>query len=485
MEDIRNAQHPAETEEDIRRSIARHEHSVADLQTEIENLMHGIRTLRFQIIKHEEAIRIHKGKITLARRLPLEILATIFEKCTLDGWTRAPLAVSHVCSEWRRAAQTPAVWSQVYVSVDSPDPYGRTQFWLAKSQSVAIDITIDLQNSAGPIYEIMDLLVLHRSRWRSLTLASFQLTAANDVLQRCADGVYPILRTLRVSVDEEVVPGDSETLSLRDSFDNCPQLRSCIINRNLPPSGRDIPSNITNLSVNLDGLSTILLSVETLMDLLLDLPLLENFSISLAQAQETTFTRDTERLATLPTLKELTLVGQADLFAVLRNVHTPAILRLHLISSAEPIPVSDQWTGLTLSQWVDLGNTSLELLELRDVDVAEDVFIACFTASRDLKTLKLHDSEISDAVIESLHVLCPTLAVLDLRWCGQVTGRALVRFVQSRMVMGSTPIEIITIINCSFVEEQDILDLACNTVCRLVIDLNDHCREQIPHLDAL
>lgn len=336
------------------------------------------------------------------------------------------------------------------------------------------------------MFEVMKLLILHHSRWRSLTLASPRLAVVNDVLQYCADKVYPILQTLCVSIDEEVVPADSELASLSDSFNNCPQLHNCIITRNIPPSGRDIPSTITELSINLNGHSTISLSVEILLELLLDLPLLENFSISLARAQFTTFTDgNIERPTTLHTLKVLTLIGQPDLFAVLQSIHTPALLRLHLKSSKKSIPVSDQWSGLRLLQWIDLGNTSLELLELRDVDVADDIFIACFRALMNLKTLKLHDSEISDAVFECLHDSCPNLRDVDLRWCGQVTGRALVRFVQSRAVMGSTPIESITVINCSFVGEQDILDLAYITVCRLVINLNDHCREQIPRPDVL
>ncbi|KAJ3973894.1 hypothetical protein EV361DRAFT_897588, partial [Lentinula raphanica] len=138
----------------------------------------------------------------------------------------------------------------------------------------------------------------------------------------------------------------------------------------------------------------------------------------------------------------MTLVGQPDLFALLQNIHTPTLQHLHLMSSAEAISVSHQWSGLTLFQWLTL-----------------DIFIACFEILTKLRTLKLHDSEISDAVFESLHGdqgYCPELAVVDLRWCSVVTGRALV--------------------SCSFVQEQDILEMARNAVCRLIIDGHDYCR---------
>ncbi|KAF9075935.1 hypothetical protein BDP27DRAFT_1314755 [Rhodocollybia butyracea] len=478
-------QQPESADAGIRRSIDHHEQSVLDLQAEIETLMQTVRNIRFRIFEHQETIRFYKGKITLARRLPAELLATIFEICTLDGWTRAPLAVSQVCTEWRIAAQAPAVWSQVYVNADSLDPVSRTRFWLTKSQSVPIDITLDVPNNSDSLSEVIQLLLSHQFKWRSFTLSARQLATANFILHQCI-GVYPMLQVLRLSVDEEfhtlgngVVDESAELRGLRNSFNHCPQLRSFIISRNIPPTGSIIPSNISSLSINLDGFSTITLSIVTLMDLLLEVPLLEKLCISLARAHNTTFlpNRNSERPnVTLQNLKVLTLMGQSDLFALLQSICTPTLLHLHLMSSAEPISAS-QWSGLPLLQWLERGQTSLESLELRDVDVARDMFIACFIALPSLKSLKLHDSEISDAVFDSLHGAhgyCPNLATVDLRWCGQVSGQALARFIKGKMV--TSPIESITIINCSFVEEQHILDLAQNTVCRLVIDLNDHCR---------
>ncbi|KAJ4481433.1 hypothetical protein C8J55DRAFT_511692 [Lentinula edodes] len=473
-----------DAEDEIRRLIVDHERSVADLQTEINSLMQGIRSIHLQIAKHEKEIWFLKGKITLARRLPPEILASIFEACILDRWTRAPLVVSQVCSEWRRAAQAPSIWSQIYINVDSLDPYKRTRLWLIKSQSVPIDITIDLRNYTGHVSETMSLLSSHRSRWRSFTLISLHLSPANDVLRRCT-GIYPILRTLCVSIAEEFgtiggVVEEDAGLSLGTAFNDSPYLRSYMINRNVLV-GSDIPPNITNLSISLDGVITVSLSITTVLHIIAGLSTLEEFSVSLTRAQDTSFlpNRDAQHLTTLPTLKALTLIGQPDLFALLQNIHTPSLQYLRLMSSSEPIPVSHQWSGLMLLQWLALGNTSLELLELRDVDVAQDVFISCLKSLTKLRTLKLHDSEISDAVFESLHGdqgYCPHLSKVDLRWCSVVTGHALVNFVRDRSQMSARPIESITVINCSFVEDQDILDLAQFTVCRLVIDSNDYCR---------
>ncbi|KAJ3821242.1 hypothetical protein F5878DRAFT_726817 [Lentinula raphanica] len=471
---------------EIRREITHHEHSIASLHDEMQTLIRRVRQFELQIRNHEQEIRYLKGKITLARRLPPEILVYIFEICAIGGWTRAPLVVSQVCSEWRKAAQAPSVWSQVYVNVDNTsDPYRRTWLWLNKSVNVPIDITIDIRNYAGFTFETLALLLSQRTRWRSFALDSVYLAPVNNILDRCT-GEFSNLRTLRVSIDEEFgstdgLVEDDAMLHNLGAFSACPSLTSYVITRNVPIQS-DIPTNITNLTIHLRGQSTISLSITTLLDILGGLPLLEEFSVSLSRAQFTSFSSslDTERPITLlPSLKIMTLVGQPDLFALLQNIHTPTLQHLHLMSSAEAISVSHQWSGLTLFQWLTLGNTSLELLELRDVDIAQDIFIACFEILTKLRTLKLHDSEISDAVFESLHGdqgYCPELAVVDLRWCSVVTGRALVRFVRSRLKTSAAPIESVTVISCSFVQEQDILEMARNAVCRLIIDGHDYCR---------
>ncbi|KAF5393708.1 hypothetical protein D9757_000112 [Collybiopsis confluens] len=468
--------------DDVRRAIASHEHVVLGLQSEIDSFMQRIRRLHFEISTHQESIRLLKGKITLARRLPPEILASIFETCAFDGWTRAPLVVSHVCTEWRQAAQIPTVWSQVYIRVDGLNAYHRTRLWLQKSARVPISISIELRG--GPVAEIIRLLNIHRERWRKLTLASLQLAPANDALRRCV-GPYPILSTLCVSIEEEfgtlpdgTLDAEAGLQNLRNAFESLPQLRTFIYKRNVPPLPGDIPSSIVHLSINLDGFSDISLSSATLRDALSQLPSLEDLSISLARAHATAFQNTPGPVVVIPTLKSLTLVGQPDLFdAVLQSIYSPTLLRLHVASSAEPM---NHWSGSTLLQWLHPGNV-LELLEFRDVDVAQDTFVDLFASLSSLKTLKLHDSEISDAFLEHLYGpqgYCPNLAILDLRWCGQVTGHALVQFVKSRMVNDSPspPIESITVINCPFVKEQDIVDLAFYTICKLVINPYDQCR---------
>jgi len=76
-------------------------HSTA-IEQEMEALLTSVRRLQFKKAVHESQIRHYQGLITMARRLPPELLAAIFELCVDDGWTRMPLVASGVCTEWRK-----------------------------------------------------------------------------------------------------------------------------------------------------------------------------------------------------------------------------------------------------------------------------------------------------------------------------------------------------------------------------------------------
>ncbi len=97
-----------------------------------------------------------------------------------------------------------------------------------------------------------------------------------------------------------------------------------------------------------------------------------------------------------------------------------------------------------------------------------------------VEELRLHDCDVVDSTLQALngpHGLCRHLRKLDFRWCGRMSGSALVELVRSRLAddvnnpaypLVSTTIEEITLINCSYIREEDIMDLAQMTVCRLM-----------------
>lgn len=189
--------------------------------------------------------------------------------------------------------------------------------------------------------------------------------------------------------------------------------------------------------------------------------------------------------AVLPNLQRLVLSGLPGLFGVLLFLRAPVLTRLHLISPSELINYAHDITGVHFRHFIIVARPPLQLLELRDVAIPPDAYLHVFADLPDLRELRLHESEITNHVLQRLEGqfgLCPHLQVLDLRWCNQITGSALVRIVQSRLPSRNENrvdfISAITVINCAFVGDQAIIKLAGMTVCRLIIpDGDDQCRK--------
>ncbi|KAL0070849.1 hypothetical protein AAF712_002070 [Marasmius tenuissimus] len=483
----------------VNEAIQQEEGAIAAIDVEIEGLMQEIRRLRFKQTNHQDKIRIYRSTITLARRLPQEILASIFECCVQDGWTRFPLTASHVCTQWRSAARTPSVWSHIYVEVNRRDPCGRTLFWLRRSENVPLHVTLDFERDASSphvIPAVLDLLLQHSKRWKTLKVVSHWLHDANTILNYCSTALFPQLRVAGVAILEDFdtledgrrVDQSAQLVSLSASLQGASQLQTINITRNVLSSPTPLPSSLTNLSLNLPSHTiSATLSINVLLDILEQAPLLRTLVIMIPRGSQPRFMLDVDvqRTVILPDLNVLTIVGKADLFGVLPYLRTPSLLRLHLRSSLESSGFAVESFGRDIFEFISSTSPPLELLELRDLDLSRDRFISCFSLLPTLEVIRLHESDIPDAVLNSLHgpeALCPRLRTLDLRWCGQITGSALVRLVRGRMIEGLgarlEAINTITLINCAFVGERHVLELSRLVVCRIMMDdVDDYCSE--------
>ncbi|KAF9452461.1 hypothetical protein P691DRAFT_721887 [Macrolepiota fuliginosa MF-IS2] len=486
--------------EPVYAQICSHESAISIIDEEIGGLMRTIRQLQFRKWEHNEGIRHCKGLITLARRLPCEILANIFEICIRDGYTRTPLVVSRVCSQWRRAASIPSVWSHIYVDFDGRDPCGRTGFWLEKARNSFLDITLEIRQEQSKLPEVVGLLLGKRLQWRRLTINSSFLAEINRALVMCT-GPLPEFRALDVSVQEfpdsngQIEEnGTRELIGLRTAFLEAPRFSTIRITRNILPAQNILPPSVTSLSLVLPSHHISLgLSMFSVLSILEELHHLEVFSMVLPPGQARHFDPDDDvgHLAILPRLVSLTLAGWPDINHLLPHLVASALKVLHLRSSDDLFGTPDEGTGRCLLQFLEYSSPPLEELELRDADMPAPYFIQCFARMNRLKALRLHESEISDLVLAELfgpRGLCPSLSTLDMRWCGHFRGRTLVDMIRSRVQPPATNIQDtvrsvctsiskVTVINCSFVQKRDIADLAMLTLCQVVVvDPDDYCR---------
>ncbi|KAI0367642.1 hypothetical protein BV20DRAFT_1045441 [Pilatotrama ljubarskyi] len=475
-------------------TIHGHEAAISDIEDRIHDLLNQVQHLRYDQAKHRAAIERCIGLVTLARRLPEELLIKIFEHCVEDGWTRAPIVVSHVCSAWRRAAHAPKVWSHVYAKCDDPQVLDRTRFWLQMARGAYLHVTVvtSWRVPPRPIMEVMALLLERSAQWKSLKIETDSMRHADLILAQCNSPV-PELREVDIrtaALDVGDPEGVSDLVRLADRFNTsfAPRLATVSYVSTVVPAVPIFPSHITNLTLEVkESPSNRPLSASAMIGILESLTELRSLSLSMPLIYEHEFIpeQDSERVASLPSLTALTVYGPTDLNELLPHIHAPSLRRLCL-RSLEDLGLRQRPIGPSFTRFIGSSFPPLELLELHDIDLDPETFETCFAALPHLRELRLHESSISDATVQLLNGprgLCPRLKRLDLRWCGHLRGRALVDLVRSRHVVDdlagpvSDPIEEIGVINCCFVAQEDVLDLARMTVCRLVTrETDDYCR---------
>lgn len=478
------------TEDDmilIHQTTMADEEAIQELNSKMTILHSVLERLRLQKDKHRENIRRAHSLLTLARRLPPELLARIFEMCAKSGWTRAPVAVSQVCSAWRKAAAFPGVWSHLFLDLKSGNSTSKVQFWLSKVQHAPLHITLDIPLESPSLEEVLGLLIPRSKQWQTLIIKSVDSTTMNYVLRRCSFPL-PDLRQLNVITEMEGSQGDPVNMS---SLQDAPRLSRLLIEQpNLPQWSNFM--GVTKLHVVLSSSTLFIppINATDWIEMLRALPELRDLTLELSKPGTRSY-NDTQRTVDLPHLESLTLHVSPEVNGILLTMRAPALRRLHLRCSSDTLARPHMPSGAHLC-WFLESSPCVQLLELYDIDVERIDFVRCFELLPNLEELRLHDSDIADEQLRLLHGdkgQCPNLARLDFRWCNYLTGSALVNLTQSRLpqfesedrVSPTMPqtrriINEVVVINCLHVKEQDVLDLAEMTLCRLLMRSDeDHC----------
>ncbi|KAI0092578.1 hypothetical protein BDY19DRAFT_983223 [Irpex rosettiformis] len=486
--------------------IREQELAIKTADQEIQALMAQITLVRVTQSRYRETIARCKAVTTLARRLPEELLAKIFESCVVDGWTRAPVVVSHVCSRWRRAAMSPRVWSYIYVDGDSTDAVGRTRLWLSRAKEAPLHPTFIMtwRSARSHLWQNMELIAQRASQWETITMNSETVSQAWELINQCR---LPManLREIKAALEVQfhpVLDGEPELMDMARIFtiERAPQLHTVHLACNTLPLQLTLPPHLRSLVLTLTGSpNQRLSSASAFLDILESVPALEQLTISLPSLASQPYLAETDmdRSVVLQSLASLTLHGPTDLSGFLEHIHSPNLRQLRIRSNEEANLQQDPLAP-TLFAFLKGSEAALELLELHDVDISHEFFPAYLAMLPSLRELRLHDSIITDTTLQCLDELCPLLTRIDLRWCGMVTGKALVNFVHRRnlkmnnvwhdefmSIPGSfenerepSLIEEVSVLNCSLVREEDVLELGRMTLCRVKVRDDDYCHTQ-------
>lgn len=239
-----------------RDEITEHEAIIQSLQAQMDGLIRQVRQVEEEKRKHHKAILKCRGLLTLAIRIPPELLARIFSLAVADGWTRGPVAVSQVCSVWREAAKTPSVWSHVYIDCDKGDPVARCNLWLQMVRQSSLDITFRTSEQVSVVDAVLVVLSGHTQYWRSFTLEAPTVHTANYVLSQISNP-GPRLTEVVVKIGDSSVTfphtdfilGQSQILVLSTSFGAAPNLRSLVLTTDICQSWASLPQIYYQVSI--------------------------------------------------------------------------------------------------------------------------------------------------------------------------------------------------------------------------------------------
>lgn len=479
-----------------RDEIAEHEAVLKSLQAQIEGLVLQVRQVEEEKRKHHKAILKCRGVLTLANRIPPELLARIFSLAVADGWTRGPVAVSQVCAVWREAAKAPSVWSHVYIDCDKGDPVARCSLWLQMARQSSLDITFRTSEQLSVVDAVLLALSGHTPYWRSFTLEAPTVHTANYVLNRISNP-GPRLNEVVVNIGDssvtfphtDLIQGQSQILGLSTAFATAPNLRNLVLTTDICQSWTSLPQ-ITRLTLQLNNCQFSAarpIVASEIIRVLSDSPNLEEFALTIARDDSRDFQlEETGEAIVLPELKVLQLCLPIPFMAFIQHMRTPKLTHLHMRCPDVMQGFATDATRTALRQFLEQSAPPLQVMELYDVDISQEDFLFCFNLLSSLEELRLHGSDIIDDTLEYLSPsfgLLPKLSKLDLRWCGHVTGFELEELARSRSAEysrghGLSPFSELTIINCSVVNEKQIVGVSNYCVCRLKVrETDDFCRK--------
>ncbi|KAJ7620174.1 hypothetical protein FB45DRAFT_1062541 [Roridomyces roridus] len=175
-----------------------------------------------------ESIREHVAVLSPARRVPADVWREIFLFVSFAREVRGneipcpPWILGHICRSWREVALcSPLLWnfveiarprSKVPLRIQHTYPMSMIQSQLLRASSAPLDVSIDFWHGDTAELALLDQLMSHSHRWRTLNVSIKEESAVTNVLHRFKNvrGRIDQLRTFDISVDCGLYNGEYE-----------------------------------------------------------------------------------------------------------------------------------------------------------------------------------------------------------------------------------------------------------------------------------
>ncbi|KAJ7194533.1 hypothetical protein GGX14DRAFT_546033, partial [Mycena pura] len=125
-----------------------------------------------------EHLRVHRTILSPVRRVPMELVCTIFEMASAQNRVKfgtPPWQLGFICRSWRQCALSyPLLWSSVTVYPCSSESkiqqlLAQLQTQLSRATNASLDIHLSRVTRNAPDSRLLGLILPHSNRWRNVS----------------------------------------------------------------------------------------------------------------------------------------------------------------------------------------------------------------------------------------------------------------------------------------------------------------------------
>jgi F-box-like len=386
--------------------------------------------------------------------LPFEVWSHIF--CLLPN--ESPMQLMRVSQAWRDIANaTPQLWTGLRIC--HPDQFADSAALLRrlkKSGELSLDVSLKVPLGFTELWPRLALLRDHVRRFRILNIDVPTYDMVDTILSLIAfsgdisDGnPAPLLEELRIAIDDmnaEGMPAPEELPYFEHAFYPSPRLHTLTVSSlRVPPPLSKLLSAVIALTI-ISGPDDIWLSVESTLDTIEAIPRLEFFKYSGYEvfSYQDTYSLDYPRVVSLPHLEmaDVTVPGRG--LDILQCFQAPTLRSVRL-DGWRTEDYAERWND---DDYTDVSASLRRLPQrapcIRKLDLHCIEFLRAETYNwllnqndfAHLEELRIEGSTITDRAFTQTSAHGPHLRRLELRGCENITGCALVAYVDARKLSG-------------------------------------------------
>ncbi|KAK0450573.1 uncharacterized protein EV420DRAFT_1482775 [Desarmillaria tabescens] len=419
---------------------------------EIQCHLDTVEKLRCDRAEVEEYIKQKKSLLAPIRRLPPELLCTVFKEAIRAEDPTSSLRIALVCTYWRRlAVSTHSLWSTINLDLQCPfskssrDNHGAwIPLYLHRSQDEPLQIDFrdsrhnDVDLVTWPSPGFISALFAEARRWREVHISFMHSRPFFFLGEFIKDVTFPRLELLEVTYF-----GGSNTINAMTSVIHlAPNLRTLSFKGHLLSNdeGAPMPSN----KIRTFKADMILSDIGRFVSTIASMPELTHVTVGCFTCRHAA-----DRPVEVLHLTSLTLLmhdySYNNLQAIIKPLLLPNLASLSLVHEKDGVSTGNLFKFSHLEHLLRSCAKSLRRLHILYLPMDAKDLILMFEAMPRLRELAIHWPQAPQASIEAIvryladtrPINLPHLSSLELVWCQDVDEELIIDMVEVRMACTS------------------------------------------------